>query len=153
MLGARQQCVPPPHPLRKHKFWYPKSICVKPKNIIPFLLKIIGSFVSLFRSDLTFFKEEVSKYLWILFWDILYCRHLVQGEERRRAGGGQGRLTKRKQWLPFPWITSESGTQVRTMSFVHLPPAGPADQGAFISILSYYPGVLIASSFHASLDH
>ena len=73
-----------------------------------------------------------------------------QGEERRRAGGGQGRLTKRKQWLPFPWITSESGTQVRTMSFVHLP---SADQGAFISILSYYPGVLIASSFHASLDH
>ena len=62
-VGSSSTVCPPPHPLRKHKFWYPKSICVKPKNITPILLKIIGSFVSLFRSDLTLFKEEVSIYL------------------------------------------------------------------------------------------
>ena len=60
-VGSSSTVCPPA--LQKHKFWYPKSICVKPKNIIPFLLKIIGSFVSLFRSDLTLFQEEVSIYL------------------------------------------------------------------------------------------
>ena len=57
-------CFPPPS---KNISFGTQNLCVQAKNIIQILLKIVGSFhlfnVSLFRSDLTVFKEEVSIYL------------------------------------------------------------------------------------------